>query len=722
MERVSESSPAASDLPVDLAELAGEYGVAADFVDWRGERVQIPAKTLVAVLAALGVDASSEPARAAALAECRTRQWRRVLPRYVVTREGDERTVEVHVDHGSAVEVLVRLEDGSTEQVLRQVDNWASPREIDGRLVGEASFAVPPDLPPGYHQLHAEPHGARSTLIVAPRWLGMPPSAGSRPAWGLATQLYSVRSEGSWGIGDLSDLADLAAWAATEHGAGFVLVNPMHAAEPAPPMDPSPYLPTTRRFANPLYLRPEHVPEYAEADRATRSAVAALRSSSRSDATRLDRDTSWSAKRAALQLLHRQGLRPGRRFAYRAYCRREGQALDDFATWCALTEVHGNDWHRWPAPLRRPGSREVAEFAAAHADRVDFHRWLQWLLDEQLAGAQAAAGRAGMSLGIVHDLAVGVSPTGADSWAWQDELARGITVGAPPDPYAQTGQDWNQPPWRPDRLAELAYAPVRELFRAALRHSAGLRIDHVIGLFRLWWIPQGMDPREGTYVRYDHDAFVATLMIEAQRAGTVVIGEDLGTVEPWVRDYLAERGILGTSILWFEFDWDGSGKPLPPERWREYCLASVTTHDLPPTAAYLAGDHVRLRHRLGLLTRPLEEELEADRADQEAWLGLLRNRGLLGEGADEEQTVTALHRVLNATPTRLRCLALTDAVGDRRTQNQPGTKDEYPNWRVPLSGPDGTPMSLEQVFASERAGALAETMRAGGIGPSSQSE
>jgi 4-alpha-glucanotransferase len=249
------------------------------------------------------------------------------------------------------------------------------------------------------------------------------------------------------------------------------------------------------------------------------------------------------------------------------------------------------------------------------------------------------------------------------------------------------------------------------LIRSALRHSGGLRVDHIIGLFRLWWVPDGAGPTQGTYVRYDHDACIGILMLEAQRADAVLIGEDLGTVEPWLRDYLSERGMLGTSVLWFEFDWNGSGLPLPPERWREYCLAAVTTHDLPPTAGYLAGDHVRLRHRLGLLTRPLDEKLAADHAERSAWLDLLRARVILAENADEVTTVTALHGALKATPSRLRCLALTDAVGERRTQNQPGTVDEYPNWRGPLSGPDGRPMYLEDIYTSDRAGALAETMR-----------
>jgi 4-alpha-glucanotransferase len=281
-------------------------------------------------------------------------------------------------------------------------------------------------------------------------------------------------------------------------------------------------------------------------------------------------------------------------------------------------------------------------------------------------------------------------------------------VGAPPDPFNQIGQDWSQPPWRPDRLEALGYAPFRDLIAAVLPHAGGVRVDHIIGLFRLWWIPAGRPPSEGTYVHYDHEAMIGVLALEAQRAGAVVVGEDLGVVEPSARDYLRSRGILGTSILWFERD--GDGRPLPAERWRELCLASVTTHDLPPSAGYLAGEHVALRDRLDLLTRPLAEEVRADEEERESWLAEVRSRGLLAEGADVAATVEALHRYLTLTPARLLCVALTDAVGDRRTQNQPGTTDEYPNWRVPLSGPDERPLLLEDVLASKRAAALARSV------------
>jgi len=725
-----------TDLDPALRQLAEAYGIAIEFWDWQGRHVAVATETIVRVLAALDVDASTPEAAERALADQRDAPWRRMLPSTLVIRQGWAPTIDVHLRHGEGVSVWIDLESGSVRSDLQQWENWSPPRRLDDRLVGQATFAIPGDLPLGYHTLRAISAGdeASTALIVTPAVVGFPDRMGDRRAWGVATQLYSVRSAQSWGVGDIVDLADLAVWAGAEHGAGFVLVNPLHAAEPVAPMEPSPYLPTTRRFQNPLYLRVERIPEYADLDATARRTVKTLRTKVHRDLDaidRIDRNIAWTAKRAALRLVHSVPRSAGREIAYRAYRQREGVGLDDYATWCALSEVHGQDWHVWPDELRHPASAGVAEFRAENADAVDFHRWLQWALDEQLAATQAAALRSGMALGVLHDLAVGVHPNGSDSWGLQDVFAAGIAVGAPPDAFNQNGQGWAQPPWRPDKLADLGYAPFRDMVSTVLRSAGGVRVDHVIGLFRLWWIPEGHGPKDGTYVRYDHEALVGILALEAVRARAIVVGEDLGTVEPWVRDYLRERGILGTSILWFEFEFHGSGAPLRPEWWREYCLASVTTHDLPPTAGYLAGDHVRLRDTLGLLTRELDEELAADEAERSAWLDELHRRGALSASiaaaadagldpdapdashAEVAAAVLALHRYLTWTPSKLICVALSDLVGDRRTQNQPGTIDEYPNWRVPLAGPDGERMPLEDVFTNSRAAALAAVVRAG---------
>ncbi|MEN4401903.1 4-alpha-glucanotransferase [Mycolicibacterium senegalense] len=701
---MTSSSPA-------LLELARRYGVAAEFDDWTGRRTAVAESTLVAVLEALGVPAGTEQERAEALAAHDRQYWQRSLPPIVLGRAGVPSSFWVHVTHGDPVDLTLHLEDGTERRGLRQLENHRPPFDLGDRLVGEATFELPADLPLGYHRLRlrvGEFH-TETPVVTSPATVGLPTRLGERRAWGLATQLYSVRSQSSWGTGDLTDLTDLAVWSAAEHGAGFILVNPLHAAAPTAPMEPSPYLPTSRRFVNPLYLRVEAIPEFASVRH--RGRIRALRATLNKRADRnstIDRDAAWQAKRAALEEVYRVERSAGRELAYAAYRHRQGPSLDDFAVWCALAEQHGADWHGWPQALQHPANPEVAEFAAAHPRAVDFHRWLQWLLDEQLTAVQATAVQAGMEVGVMSDLAVGVDPDGADAWALQDVLALGVTAGAPPDEFNQLGQDWSQPPWRPDRLVEQAYEPFRAVVNMALRHSGGVRIDHIIGMFRLWWIPKGAAPTEGTYVRYDHDAMIGIIALEAHRAGALVVGEDLGTVEPWVRDYLRERGLFGTSILWFESD--QSGGPLAAERWREYCLSSVTTHDLPPTPGYLAGEHVRLREQLGLLTRPVDQELAADRSAQAAWLDELRRVGLLGPDPDTDQVVAALYRYLSRSPSKLLALSLADAVGDVRTQNQPGTTDEYPNWRIPLAGPDGRRLLLEDVFVDPRAGALCDVM------------
>ena len=722
------SQPAAS-RPAEqshaLTELARAHGV--DTVhDGPHGSVPIAPDTLVAVLAALDVDASTPDAAAQALDRLHQRRAARLLPRHVVTRVGRPHDLTVPLD----AEVWIEFEDG---RPARSLDHHP------------AAGRIPGDLPPGRHTLCARRHDRASAapLLVAPARL---PGVRQR-SWGLLAQLYSVLSEHSWGMGDLGDLADLAQWAGYTHGAGFVQVNPLHAGVPATPghpSDPSPYRPSSRRFADPVHLRVEAVAEFPYLEPAARERLAALarRGAALRDAVLLndgliDRDATWALKHEALVVLHAVPRAPGREAAYRAFLRREGTALDRYATWCALAEVHGPAWHSWPSGLRDPGSSAVHRAAAGLADRIEFHRWLAWLVDEQLGSAQAAARGAGMTVGLVHDLAVGCHPEGADAWALQDCLATGISVGAPPDAFNAHGQDWGLPPWRPDTLADAGYAPYAGLLRGVVRHAGALRIDHVMGLFRLWWVPEGRPPTEGTYVRYDHEAMLGVLALEAERAGAVVIGEDLGTVEPGVREQLAERGILGTSVLWFERDYgdDAKGTPLPPERWREQCLATLTTHDLPSTAARLSGEHVELRHRLGLLARPLAEEQAEAESDVEEWLGELAAEGLLsvspygegpaadlaepepgpdpggtGKGDTLPAAVAALHRYLLRTPAELVGVWLPDALGDPRPQNLPGTSSEYPNWRLPLADATGRPAALEQFTASPRTAALAAVM------------
>ena len=689
-----------SEIDPQIVQLAALHGISTEFCDWKGTDRTTDAASIVACLKAMGVDTDRPDWVERGLVAANERPWRRALPPCVVATQNREKTVDVHVQAGHGAHVWVMLENGSDFD-LDQVDNHEPDRWVGDRWLGRATFRLPTWVAPGYHRLFLESDGQtwQTSFIVTPGWVGTP-GLGTEPLWGFMTQLYSVCGESSWGVGDFCDMSDLGVWSATAHKADFLLINPTHAAEVAAPMEPSPYFPATRRYINPLYIRPEWVEEYATAAPKVREQVQACRRqaiAAAQSSPQVERDPVWQAKRQALREIFNVGRRPSRQMEFEAYMAGQGAMLRHYATWCVLTEAHGPNWRDWPAALQDPESREVEVFETQHGSDVAFYMWLQWIGAGQAERAHRTMLDAGMRIGVMADLAVGVNRHGEETWAMQQLFAQGVTVGAPPDAYNQAGQDWLQPPWRPDALAEVAYAPFRSMIRSILRQSRAVRVDHILGLFRLWWIPEGMSPDKGAYVRYDHEAMVGILALEAVRAQATVVGEDLGTVEPWVREYLAQRGILGTSILWFEMGEDGL--PSQPESWRQLCLGSVTTHDLPPTLGYLAHSHIDLRHRLGLLTESVEDEIERATKDQELFFQLMADRGWLAPGTtDPHQILLALHRFLIQTPAKLRCVALTDAVGETRTQNQPGTIDEYPNWRVPLHDESGHRLTLEQIY------------------------
>jgi len=429
-----------------LTELARASGVATEYWDWQGNQVIVSAQTISAVLQALGVDTSDEPAVARSLAGVADRTWRRTLPPIVVCRRGLSTWVPLHLPDGETVQVWTVLEDG-TRRDVRQVDHYVNPRIIDGQLTGEATFEIPGDLPLGWHTVNARigQESFSSPLVVSPAALVLPPALQRQRAWGLLSQLYSVRSRQSWGLGDLADLADMMAWAAADLSADFVLVNPLHAAQPVAPMESSPYLPTSRRFVNPIYIRVEDIPEMGYMSSAERQLLEWHADDARrlNEADTIDRDAVWSAKVAALRTVFNQPRSSRRERAFSAFCDREGQGLLDFATWCALAEEHGLPWGDWPADLQDPGGPAVEALRDQIGHEVEFYRWLQWIVDEQLAAVQRQAKEAGMSIGVIHDLAVGVHPEGADAWGLADALARRVTVGAPPDQYNQLGQNWS---------------------------------------------------------------------------------------------------------------------------------------------------------------------------------------------------------------------------------------------------------------------------------------
>jgi 4-alpha-glucanotransferase len=553
------------------------------------------------------------------------------------------------------------------------------PRVPDGVLraedggVRDVRDRLPADLSPGWYRLTHGPE--QTTVIVTPPKLAVPPRT-----WGWMLQLYALRSQASWGAGDFGDLATFAAHAAGT-GAGALLLNPLHAVAPVRPVPASPYSPSSRRYVNPLYLRVEHTSAYRKADAATRSTVDGMRPPNDTDL--IDYDAVWDAKQRALELLWTTTAK-------------HKPSTDGFATYCALAEEYGADWRTWPQELRRPGNPAIAK---APADRVAFHAWLQRLCDEQLGAAAKAA--KGMPVGIVHDLAVGIDPGGADGWMLQDVLADGVRVGAPPDAFNQLGQDWGLAAWRPDRLAATGYQAYRDLLAATFRHGGGLRVDHVAGLWRLWWIPPGASADQGTYVHYDADAMLGALLTEAHRAGAVVVGEDLGTVLPVVRETMRKRTVLGSSVLWFTRDYADPKAPfIPPRKWPRLSLASISTHDLPTVPGFLSGDHVRVRAELGILARPVDVEVAVAEADREALMDLLKAEGLTGD-----DPVFALHELLARTRCRLVMASPYDVLGEVRQPNLPGTSGEYPNWRIPL------PKPLEDVVTDERMARVAKILR-----------
>lgn len=532
---------------------------------------------------------------------------------------------------------------------------------------------LPTDLPTGAHRLHPDDGGPTTELFVTPRRSPRPPWG-----WGWSAQLYATRSARSWGHGNLGDLAALARWAA-DSGAAVIAHNPLGAPLPTASQQPSPYYASTRRFWSPLYL------DVAAVDGAElvgeELGPLERRARALSTASLIDRDELWRTMVRALELVWARvrTTDSGRRRLRDAGTDR---TLTRYATFCAIARDADAGWDRWPAALRHPDSPAVARFAAEHADEVDFHRWVQLELDRQLARAASAGA------GLLADLPVGFDPAGFDAWCDQDLLARDCRVGAPPDDLGPLGQDWGLPPYVPWKLRAAAYEPWLDTLRRVLRHATALRIDHVMGLFRLFWIPRGADPRSGGYVLQHGTDLLDLAVMEAGRAGASIVGEDLGTVEPHVRDALRDRDVFGYRVGWFDDD---------PASWPPSTLASVTTHDLPTVAGLWTGVDAQDRERAGLPADP-----EADRELRDR----LRRLAGAGDDAPVRDVVLGAHRGIARSGSDLAIATLEDAVGVEHRPNVPGTVDEHPNWRIPLPA---LVEELDDAGASE----VAQVMRDG---------
>ncbi|TCM87623.1 4-alpha-glucanotransferase [Rhodovulum steppense] len=625
-----------------LAALAARAGILPRYVDLAGATHDTGPETAQALLAAMGLAAASEAEAARTLAALDATDAARPLPDWIVVEAGTAPVL--HPRHAGAWQLS--LEDGTC---------------YAGRA--QEALSLPP-LPPGLHDLTIAGH--RTTLLSAPPRLPLPPRG-----WGVTVPLYGLRDAETGGLGDYADLCAVVAGIGAL-GAGFVGINPIHAGFPGDPQAISPYSPSSRRRFSTAHLAcPGEV----------RMSGGALVDYAPAIAARL------TCLRAAFA-----AIGPGERAAKAGFRAAEGADLDRFALHQALSDRFGPYWSDWPEAYRAPDTPEVRAFAAENLDAIAFHAWLQFRAERQLGDIRAAARDAGMAHGLYLDLAVGTHPAGAETWADPGLFARGATLGAPPDPFAPQGQNWSLAPMIPQALAARGFRPLAEILRAQLRFAGLLRIDHILGFERAFWVP-GDGP--GAYVAMPKPALLAVARIEAARAGAVIVGEDLGVVPEGLRADLAASGILGCRLAMFEPH---------PETWPEAVMASFGTHDLPPFAGWRQGLDIDWHARLGHVAPGSLAELRRCRADAVA--DLARRAG----GEDVE----ALHGYLGATPARLVALQIEDLLGRTDQANLPGTVETHPNWRRRI-GPGSARLAQEPML-SRAAAAMRRSGRQGAGG------
>jgi 4-alpha-glucanotransferase len=700
-----------------IIELALLAGVAPAYRDaWHKER-RVPAESLRAVLAAMGLAVETPSAIAASSAALEAAEWEPLLPPVATAVAGTGAAVPVTVAAGADGRAIwhLHLESGEERMGAVELSSLAVIAEHRGRY----RLALPIDraTPTGYHRLGVSlgAESAEMLLIVAPPRCHLPPElAAGRRGWALTTQLYALRSARNWGIGDFSDLATLAA-AAARQGASALGVNPLHALFPAEPRHISPYSPSSRVFLNPLYLDVAAVPDFAGT--APPAELASARAAALVDYPRVAalKAAALDACYAAFAERHLGTAPSARGEAFRRFQRAGGEALRSFAVFTALHEhilrTQGKFcWQDWPAALRDAGSPEVARFAAEQHRRVELHQYVQWEADRQLAAAARAGAAAGLAGGLYRDLAVGVDPNGAEAWADPGMLVTDATVGAPPDALNLKGQDWGLAPVNPVAMQRERFAPFIAALRANMRHAGLLRIDHVMALMHLYWVPRGASAAEGAYVAYPFDALRHILALESMRQRCAVIGEDLGTVPEGFRETMAEAGVLSYRLMLFERNRDGGF--LPPERYPEGASAAFSTHDLATIKGFWLGRDLDWRRRLDLYpdAEAGEAERRERRRDRRLLLQALIAAGALPAAAAEQllpnddrpifapALTEAVHRFLAESRARLVLVQLEDVASELEQANLPGTVDEHPNWRRRL-GPLLDTLIADPAFA-----------------------
>ncbi len=657
-----------------LRRLADQVGILPEYVDQTGREVRTTSdETRRTLLRAMGFDSSTEAAAATALDELEARQRATLLdPVRVRTRgTGGAGRTRVRLPSGTRGDAswsaTITTEAGDTHRI----GGGATPG-----IGGEIVLALGAALPEGYHTVEVSvsvgrtEHRGTQTLIVAPRACRR-----ADRACGVFANLYTVRSAADWGVGDFSTLAELLEWTAGE-GGDFVGVNPLHALRNRG-AEVSPYSPVTRLYRNPLYLDPGRVPPELRAERDVLRAGKAV-----------EYERVMALKRRALEPLHAGASGSD---DYRRYLETEGEPLERFATFEALADHVGHgDWRNWPDPYRDPRSPGVERFRLEQPRRVDFHRWLQFELDGQLGEAAARGRRAGLRIGLYQDLAIGTSACGADIWANPHLFLEGVSIGAPPDDYSAVGQNWGLPPLDPRALREHRYDFWIRLLRASLRHAGALRIDHVMGLFRQFWIPEGASGADGAYVRFPADDLLGILVLEARRHDALVVGEDLGTVPPEVPPALHRRGILSSRVFYFEHE---EGRFRPAAEYEPASLVTANTHDMPPLAGFWSGRDIELRRDAGEIQG--DDAVERARREREtvkrAMLERLAAEGVLSTAAEPASGAGlrgAIHEFLCRTPAAMVGLNLDDLLGEPEPINLPGVSfDRYPSWTRRLSTP-----------------------------------
>jgi (1->4)-alpha-D-glucan 1-alpha-D-glucosylmutase len=724
---------------VALRGLAELHGIQPDWYDIWGNRHEVPEHTLRRLLAAMHVAADDDAQVQASRHDAALLMWRTPLPVTVVVRAGEEPLhlwlrLPAALD-AQSLQITVREEGGRVHD--RSVQPQTLPEreraELDGIVYVARELRLDLALAPGYHRLvlaRGEEVLGESTLLVAPGACYAPLAVqGEGRVWGATAQLYAVRSERNWGIGDFSDVRWLIEqWG--QRGAAVIGLNPLHALFPHDPARASPYSPSSRLFLNPLYLDPEQIEDFRDSEEAQRLGASAeflARLKALRSAELVDYAGVAELKSQMLELLYASfrsrhlTTGSGRAHAFRAFQARGGEALHRHALFEALQEhLHRNDpsvwgWPVWPETYRDPGDAAVAEFARAQAERVEFYQWLQWQADMQLEGLGLRSLEMGLGVGLYGDLAVSVDRGGAEAWANQDLYALTVSVGAPPDDFNLNGQNWGLPPPIPDRLRATGYAPFIATLRANMHHTGALRIDHAMGLMRLFWIPEGAPAGQGAYVYYPLHDMLGILALESHRNRCLVIGEDLGTVPDELRHVLAEIGVLSYRLLYFERRPDGEFKA-PPEYPRE-ALVAASTHDLPTLAGFWEGRDLRLRASLNLFpSEEVHQRQVLDRAqDRARLLAALQREGLLPESISLDPAGTpemtaelarALHVYLARTPSTMMMVQLEDALGAGEQVNLPGTTDEHPNWRRKLA------LELERWTGLEPFAALCKALEA----------